>query len=123
MKFSKGAPAGLLVMAAALCFCGGWVLRDRTPEGSYRIQGDHAPQEPTVYAADFVPDRPVDLNTASLADLMGLPGLGRVRAQAILDYRDANGPFTYPEDIIKVPGIGQIIYEDISDYITALPDG
>ena len=117
VKFSKGALAGLAVTAALLCLWGGWFLRGLAGD-SYRVEGEHPPREPTAYPSDFTPDDPVDLNAAGLSELMALPGLGRVRAQAILDYREANGPFTYPEDVIGVPGIGMIIYEGISDYVT-----
>ena len=118
MKFSKGALAGLCVTAGLLCLLVGWFLRDLVGGHSYRVEGDHPPRQSFAYATDFDPDDLVDLNTASLAQLMGLPGLGQVRAQAILDYRQENGPFTYPEDVIKVPGVGLNVYEGISDYIT-----
>ena len=60
----------------------------------------------------------VDINTAGLEELMSLPGIGRVRAQAILDDREENGPYRYPEDLIRVDGIGEGILEDILDQIT-----
>ncbi len=60
----------------------------------------------------------VDINTAGLEELMSLPGIGRVRAQAILDDREENGPYRYPEDLIRVKGIGEGILEDILDQIT-----
>ena len=60
----------------------------------------------------------VNVNTAGLDELMGLPGIGQVRAQAILDDREANGPFRYPEDLIRVKGIGEGILSGILDQIT-----
>ncbi|HET7097047.1 MAG TPA: helix-hairpin-helix domain-containing protein, partial [Casimicrobiaceae bacterium] len=47
----------------------------------------------------------VNINTATKEELDALPGIGPVKAQAILDYRKANGPFKTPEDIMKVSGI------------------
>jgi competence ComEA-like helix-hairpin-helix protein len=47
-----------------------------------------------------------------------LPGIGPVRAQAILDDRQANGPFSVPEDLVRVSGIGEGTLEKLLDYIT-----
>ena len=47
----------------------------------------------------------VNINTATKEELDALPGIGPVKAQAILDYRKANGNFKTPEDIMKVSGI------------------
>ena len=60
---------------------------------------------------------PVELNSCSSEALQQLPGLGRVLADSVIAYRDEHGPFATPEDIMKVPGIGESIYEQIKDYI------
>ena len=61
----------------------------------------------------------VDLNAAGLEELMSLPGIGEARARAILDDRAEHGPFRYPEDLIRVRGIGEGLLEDIMDRIEA----
>jgi|SRR5581483_5349163 len=53
------------------------------------------------------PTAPLDLNTATLEQLDGLPGIGPTTAQKILDYRQAHGPFHSVADLDAVPGIGQ----------------
>ena len=60
----------------------------------------------------------VDVNTAGLDELTALPGIGEVRAQAILDDRAANGPFRRPEDLIRVKGIGEGVLSGILGQIT-----
>lgn len=49
---------------------------------------------------------PIDVNTASVSDLDGLPGLGRAKAAAIIAHREANGPFTSLDGLLVVSGIG-----------------
>ena len=51
--------------------------------------------------------RIVDLNSASLSDLDSLPGVGPSTAQAIIDYRNANGPYVSIDDLLNVRGIGR----------------
>ncbi|RAZ45836.1 helix-hairpin-helix domain-containing protein, partial [Klebsiella oxytoca] len=68
--------------------------------------------------AASLPADAVDVNTAGLEELMTLPGIGEVRAQAILVYRAEHGPFRYPEELIRVKGIGEGILSGILDQIT-----
>jgi competence protein ComEA len=60
----------------------------------------------------------ININTASLAELDTLPGIGPTTAQKIIDYRTQNGPFINAEDIVNVSGIGPGTYERIKDLIT-----
>jgi len=60
----------------------------------------------------------VNINSASLEELMTLPGIGQVKAQAILDYRRQNGPFQRTDELLKVPGIGAVTYERNKDLVT-----
>jgi competence protein ComEA len=48
----------------------------------------------------------VDINSATLSDLDALPGVGPSTAQAIIDYRVANGPYASVDDLLNVRGIG-----------------
>ncbi len=60
----------------------------------------------------------VNLNTASKDDLVALPGIGPVKAQAILDYRAAHGPFKSIEQLKDVKGIGAKRFEKLKPELT-----
>ena len=60
----------------------------------------------------------VNLNTATLAEFDTLPGIGPAIAQRIIDYRQQNGAFTQIEDIKKMRGIGDAMFEQIKELIT-----
>ena len=63
----------------------------------------------------------VNINTATVADLDGLPGIGPTTAQAIVDYRLQNGPFQVIQDIEKVQGVGPATFENIKNFINVGP--
>ena len=55
----------------------------------------------------------VNINSATKEELDVLPGIGPVKAQAIVDYRKAHGPFKSVEDLKKVNGIGDATFDKI----------
>ena len=61
---------------------------------------------------------PVDLNTATAAQLDALPGIGPVLAQRIVDYRTQRGRFTSVDQLDDVPGIGPALYARLSGSVT-----
>jgi competence protein ComEA len=60
----------------------------------------------------------ININTADAAALETLPRVGPATAQKILDYRDANGPFTQIDDLLGVTGIGEATFAGLEDQVT-----
>lgn len=60
----------------------------------------------------------VNINQASAADLVSLPGIGQAKANAIINYRLQHGSFSAKEDLLNVPGIKEGIYDQIDELIT-----
>jgi competence protein ComEA len=60
----------------------------------------------------------VNLNTATLEQLDGLPGVGPVTAQKILDWRTAHGSFTSIDELLEVDGIGEKTLADMAPRLT-----
>ena len=92
------------------------VLSRRDPAGS--AEGWTVETEYTA-AAEETPaaGRGVDINSADAGELQALPGVGPVLAQAIVDYREAHGPFAAPEELMEVDGIGESKLDAMRDSI------
>lgn len=56
----------------------------------------------------------ININTASVEELQALSGIGETKAKAIVNYREQNGAFAYPEQIKRVSGIGDALYLTIA---------
>lgn len=123
---SKGEKIVLALTAIALCAAAVFLALDARGSGRYSISA--LPEEAAaVVLRESVQPPPasaetaekLDLNTASAEELARLPGIGEVRAAEIVRYREENGLFAYPEDVMEVYGIGEGIYNEIREYVTA----
>lgn len=66
---------------------------------------------------DTTADGRVDLNTASVEQLMTLPGIGKAKAESIVNYREEHGAFSSTADVMRVEGIKEGIYNRVKDSI------
>lgn len=73
--------------------------------------------EGAVSGQTAVDDGRININTATVEDLCKIPGIGATRAAAIVSYREKQGGFKSPEDIMQVSGIKEGTYEKIKDSI------
>ena len=60
----------------------------------------------------------ININRAEAWLLEALPGIGKIKAQAIIEYRQQHGPFRYTSELTKVESISLATYEQIKDLIT-----
>ncbi|MGM9615100.1 MAG: ComEA family DNA-binding protein [Oscillospiraceae bacterium] len=100
----------LLIASGALILLTGAVIL-HAPSGA---ETDAEPAEFGTLPRDAL----LDLNDASAEELVCLPGIGPVKAEAIIARREELGGFQTREDILSVPGIGEATLEKISPYIT-----
>ena len=124
-----------VVIAFAAFLCGFFVGRSSVAETLYvapestvstadansadAAETETSTEETADISSDTVPMTKVNINTAGIAQLMTLPGIGEVLAQRIVDYRLENGPFLTIYDLEKVEGIGEKTLENILPYIVA----
>lgn len=91
----------IISLAAALCFL---------PMGTTFAQSDMLSEQ--------MQSAMVNINTADLKQLIKLPGVGKKKAQAIIDYREANGDFASLEDLAKVKGVGKKMLAKLDGKVT-----
>ena len=91
----------IISLAAALCLL---------PMGTTFAQSDMLSEQ--------MQSAMVNVNTADLKQLIKLPGVGKKKAQAILDYRETNGDFTSLEDLAKVKGVGKKMLAKLDGKVT-----
>ncbi len=89
-----------------------------------------AATSPVVTAQDKAPkakasptvSTPVNLNTATAAELQALPGVGAATAKLILEHRQKNGGFKKIEELMTIKGIGEKSFLKLKPLVTVAPD-
>ncbi|HPX18885.1 Helix-hairpin-helix motif protein (modular protein) [anaerobic digester metagenome] len=114
-----GAILILLFMLGSMTSCtgtqekevGGTYGEETTPGGGY--------EEPTP----GVVIEPVNINTATVDELMAVPGMDQTTAQNIVQYREVNGPFDSVDGLLNVSGIDEQKLDSLRDWITVEEPG
>ena len=101
--------AGAAAAAAALAFAMAAALPGPEAEDAVELSRGEG----------TAPAGAVELNSAAQQELDLLPGIGPVKAAAIIDYRAEHGPFSDVQELLEVPGIGEATLEGLRDYVCA----
>jgi len=80
-------------------------------------QGEAPPPATAQEAQKSSASGKININTATLEELMTLPNIADARAKAIISYRETRGPFASVDDLLDVPGIGDGILASIRDLV------
>jgi competence protein ComEA len=113
--------ADLDALALALKLTDGqrvYVPRRGEPPGPAPAAGSGAAGDPAAASGGPSPERPIDLNVATAAELERLPGVGPATASAIVAHRERNGAFASVDELLDIPGIGPSKLEQVRALVT-----
>ena len=116
-------PSKLERIAPYLDFSKGMPLELRRSASSRRLSASASSATRVVSEAEVgqMPENRVDLNRATAPELEALPGIGPALAKRVVESRRRDGPFSGPEDLLRVPGIGPATLARIRSLV--LPGG
>lgn len=120
MKISSAERAILAVAVLFLGFLGGWLYRSQLGRPII-VETQHIltrEAEVSLPPAPGPTGEKINVNEATAEELTAIPGIGEKLAQAIVAEREQSGPYLYPEDLLRVSGIGEESIQGLLDYIT-----
>lgn len=89
-----------------------------TTDGELKIHARESVRNETIANEETANSGLININTANAEELQELPGIGKVTAEAIITYRNENGPFENTKELMEVKGIGEKTYEELKSMIT-----
>lgn len=110
---------GLILLIAIALLASGVVLYvSREPRPAAPSNEPIVLENVLVVLPTFRDERKIDLNAASIVELVRLPGIGEVLAGRIIAYREEHGRFTSIDGLLAVSGIGPKVLEEIREQVT-----
>ena len=82
------------------------------------ITSDTSNAETKAQKSSIEVNYPLNINTATLEELMTIDGLGEKRASAIIEYRNNIGKYTSVDQILQIEGFGEETYKQVAGYLT-----
>ena len=113
----------MMSISGFLCFNLGLFASWKLGLGEQRILIQYEVTEPSVTTTTTAADDKVDLNTATVEDLMQVDGIGEKTAEKIIAYRNQIGKYTFIEQLLDVDGVGDKKLEIWKLYLTVEGDG
>ena len=120
MKISSAEKAILAVAVLFLGFLGGWLYRSQLGR-PITVETQHVltrEAEVSLPPAPGTMGEKINVNEATAEELTAIPGIGEKLAQAIVAEREQSGPYLYPDDLLRVSGIGEESIQGLLHYIT-----
>ena len=113
----------MMSISGFICFSLGLFASWKLGWGEQRILIQYEVTEPSVTTTTTAAEYRIDLNTATVDDLMQVDGIGEKTAKKIIAYRNKIGKFTFIEQLLDVEGVGDKKLENWKNYLTVEGDG